>query len=284
MDSPQVPNADKPSPAWLRPVRKRHSPSPHRRTSIPVSHGLEESQSPSVYSSTDADTPPVQNDIFIDPSYDLAHPDQQIQQQLLLQQQQQQLQQSQQQQQYKVEQEDPTIYMGSEFFDINEAASDSPAPTPGPSSSVNGQRGSSLGLGGGSGVNGFNAFGEAASSAMTDDSASNTLFGGMGDMSDFGGLPSAGVGMDGLIPGGAGNENLLVDYLPRQYRLCLATSHKTIADVLSLCSVSVPRQIGVRDPYSPTRRLVRLLGALPRSADVFLLRKRGNQERQLQRL
>lgn len=82
----------------------------------------------------------------------------------------------------------------------------------------------SNGSGGGRGVDGFNAFGEAVANSsdqhhqsmptMDQDNIINShTFGGMGmgmqDMTDLG-LPSAGVGMDGLIPGGAGNENLWV--------------------------------------------------------------------------
>lgn len=91
-----------------------------------------------------------------------------------------------------------------------------------------GGRASSNGSGGRGGVDGFNAFGEAVGTSSSeshhpqsmpsmdgDNILNSHAFGGMGmnmgmqDMTDLG-LPSAGVGMDGLIPGGAGNENLYV--------------------------------------------------------------------------
>lgn len=113
--------------------------------------------------------------------------------------------------------------MGSEFFDINEAASpESPAAMTGVKSPTGN------GVVGRGGLEGFGAFGEAVDSPLdgngyvnTDIIVDNNPFGGMGGMGmngggpdDFGlgeltgGLPSEGLRMDGLIPGGAGNENL----------------------------------------------------------------------------
>ena len=238
VDSPQVPTADKPSPAWLRPVRKRHSPSPGPPISVDARQPPEQSLSPSVYSSASNETPSVNNDIFNDTSYDMASNTNGNHQQ-------QQASYGERSHHQKREEEDPTIFMGSEFFDINEAASpDSPAPAPGASMSGvmshgsdshhrNGGQAGSNGSGGSRGVDGFNAFGEAVANSSSggsqhhqsmpsinqDNILNNHVFGGMGmnmgmqDMTDLG-LPSAGVGMDGLIPGGAGNENLYVSPSP----------------------------------------------------------------------
>jgi len=128
-------------------------------------------------------------------------------------------------------------------------------------------------------VDGFNAFGEAVGTSSSeshhpqsmpsmdgDNILNSHAFGGMGmnmgmqDMTDLG-LPSAGVGMDGLIPGGAGNENLYVSLFSSLSLSFFLAS--TRADFRRPALSFSSHQIRERDPRSSSRRILRLRRAFP---------------------
>lgn len=97
---------------------------------------------------------------------------------------------------------DPMFFPGNEFFDLASAASP-PSPPPAAGGMRPGGSGTARVSPSIASVGGFSSFGDPATRMFDDDLSSEfPVYEGLKDL----GLPSS--GMDGLIPGGAGNETL----------------------------------------------------------------------------
>lgn len=187
IDLPQVPDPSKPSPAWLRPVRRHRSVSPSRSSVTP-------GNSSSISPASTPDVPPVPSNAVLCQPPILATPENVPKSEMF----------------EDVDFLSPSLnttfdgpedqsmlYSNEEFFDLSAAASPtSPSATnhlslPGTSTNVNG----------------FNAFGDAVSSMDFEDfdASMQSMMG--PDLSDLG-LPSA--GMDSLIGGGLAQDNMFV--------------------------------------------------------------------------